>query len=120
MYNMIEIEHHKIYIKQYIRPILFKVLQTISKWKVMFPELNENIQQLIVKMSLLTKKRGHIFCEIINGDRVISVPSIEDQFLNICAHFIKKGVLIKPVNEELHNDIEIIINLTRDLTYNQI
>lgn len=114
---MIEIEAHKIYIKQEVRSTIFKVLQIINKWQKLFPELKEPIHNLMVKISLLNKKTGHTFCEIINGERVISVPNIEFLFINICDSFIKKGILIRPVNKKLHKDIEEIIDLTKDLSY---
>lgn len=114
---MIEIEAHKIYIKHEFRPMLFKVLQIINKWQRLFPELNEPISTLMDKMSLLNGKTGHTFCEIINGERVISVPNIEFLFINICDSFIKKGVLIRPINKKLHTDIEKIIDLTKHLSY---
>lgn len=114
---MIEINRDKIYIEKKVRPMLFKVLKIMNKWKDMFPELNDSISKLLILMSLLHKKTGHIFSEIINGDRVISVPDIEYQFLEICGYFINKGILIKPVNKTLHDDIEKIVELTQELNY---
>lgn len=114
---MIEVSLDKVFIKNDIRHVLFKILYIIDKWKSLFPELSIRISKLMLAMSLLNKKTGHLFSQIKDGQRVFSIPSIEHQFVYICNHFIKKGVLIRPVNKKFNSDMEKVINLTKDLDY---
>lgn len=112
---MLEFNPNTIFISNTTRPILFQVLQIIYKWKVLFPELKDNIHKILLSMNFLNKNKGYLYIEVINGKRIISAPDIQSKFINVCDSFVRKGVLIRPINKSLQNDINKIINLVKKL-----